>query len=152
MIVEALREDSKRLTEISLMSKAYWNYTEEQISTWKEDLTIQPEIFDHWRGSKYVLDDKIVGFYLLNRVNSRTCILEFLFVEPSYIGKGIGKELIDHAIESCRENSCEVLNVLSDPNAENFYAKQGFEVLSLKESSIKGRLLPEMVLEFPENM
>ena len=152
MIVSALVSDSEKLTQIALKSKAYWNYSKEQMQYWKEDLTIHPSHFDHWRGSKYVIDNKIIGFYMLNRVNSRTCFLEFLFVEPAYIGKGIGKLLIEHAIESCRKNSCEVLNVLSDPNAENFYAKYGFKVVYQKESSISGRFLPEMELEFSENM
>jgi predicted N-acetyltransferase YhbS len=77
--------------------------------------------------------------------------MEFLFVKPKFIGKNIGKQLIKHAIKSCRDNSCEVLIVLSDPNAESFYAKHGFKTIYQRKSSIPGRFLPEMELEFPEN-
>ena len=89
---------------------------------------------------------------MLNRVNTRTCYLEFLFVKPKFIGKRIGKQLIEHAINSCRNNSCEVLNVLSDPNAESFYAKHGFKTMCQTESSIPDRFLPEMEIQFLENM
>lgn len=152
MIVPAISSDASVLTKVALESKAYWGYTKEELKSWKEDLTIQPETFDSWRGSKFILDEEIAGFYLLNRVNARTCYVEFLFVLPKYIGKGIGKQLIEHAIESCKTNSCEVLNVLSDPNAESFYAKHGFKTIYQTESSIPGRFLPEMELEFLKNM
>jgi len=152
MIISVLPSDTTVLTEIALESKAHWGYTTAQLNSWREDLTIHPEILESWRGSKFMSEHEIAGFYLLNRVNARTCYLEFLFVKPKFIGKNIGKQLIEHAIISCSTNSCEVLNVLSDPNAESFYAKHGFKTLSLKESSIPGRFLPKMELEFPENM
>jgi len=152
MIIPATPSDAHVLTEIALESKAHWGYTAEQMENWREDLTILPKTFESWRGSKYIIDEEIVGFYLLNRVNARTCYLEFLFVKPKFIGKNIGKQLIEHAIISCRTNSCEVLNVLSDPNAESFYTKHGFKTMYQKESSIPGRFLPEMEIEFPENM
>jgi len=152
MIVKAQSSDAEIFTLISLASKAHWNYTKEQLESWREDLTIVPENFEEWHGSKFIIDDEIVGFYLLNRVNARTCCLEFLFVLPKVIGKGVGRQLIEHAIESCKANGCEVLNVLSDPNAESFYTKQGFKTISSKESAVKGRFLPEMEFQFPENM
>jgi N-acetylglutamate synthase-like GNAT family acetyltransferase len=151
MIIPANSSDANTLTEIALESKAHWGYTDELLESWRDDLTILPGIFDSWNGSKFVIDDEIAGFYLLNRVNARTCYLEFLFVRPKFIGKSIGKHLIEHAIVSCRTNSCEVLNVLSDPNAENFYAKYGSKTISQTESSVPGRFLPEMKIEFPEN-
>ena len=151
MIIPAKSSDATMLTEIALESKAHWGYTAAQLESWRDDLTILPKTFDSWRGSKFMSENEIAGFYLVNRVNIRTWYLEFLFVKPKFIGKNIGKQLIEHAIASCRANSCEVLNVLSDPNAESFYAMHGFKTLSQKESSIPGRFLPEMELEFPEN-
>ncbi|WKD85893.1 dTDP-fucosamine acetyltransferase [Polaribacter huanghezhanensis] len=101
-------------------------------------------------GCKFTIDTEIEDFYLLNRIDSRSCVLEFLFVKPPFIGKNIGGQLIEHAIKSCRTNSCKVLSVLSDPNAVAFYEKYGFKTISLKESSVPDRFLPEMELEFLE--
>ena len=152
MIDKVVANDAKTLTEIALKSKAFWGYPNKLLEIWKEDLTITPEILEVWSGAKFVIENEIIGFYLLNRVNARTCFLEFLFVRPEFIRKKIGRQLLTHAIESCSGNSCEILNVLSDPNAEEFYAKFGFKVIAKRESLIAGRLLPEMELEFLENM
>ena len=152
MIIKAQISDAKKLTEIALKSKAFWGYSESQIESWREDLTITSKMFEDWNIYKYIIDNEIAGFYILNRANIRTSFLEFLFVAPNFIRKGIGKKLLDHASDYCKSGSCAILNVLSDPNAENFYAKYGFKVIAQTESSVKGRFLPEMELEFPENM
>ena len=152
MIVKATISDLQKLTEIALKSKAFWDYSDAQIESWREDLTVTYKMFEDWNIYKYLIENEIVGFYILNRVNIRTSVLEFLFVTPRFIKQGIGKQLLDHAIEYCIEGSCAILNVLSDPNAEAFYLKNGFKLLATRESSIPGRLLPELELEFLQNM
>lgn len=152
MIVPAQISDAKELTEIALKSKAFWGYSNELIESWREDLTVTPKMFEDFNIYKYLVNNEIAGFYIIHRANIRTSFLEFLFVSPGFINKGIGKQLLDHAIEYCIGGSSAILNVLSDPNAESFYAKYGFKVIGRRESSVEGRLLPEMELEFPENM
>ncbi|MFK8058566.1 MAG: GNAT family N-acetyltransferase, partial [Polaribacter sp.] len=68
------------------------------------------------------------------------------------IKQGIGTKLLNHAKNYCIGGSSAILNVLSDPNAETFYTKHGFKVIAQRESSIKGRFLPEMEFEIVENM
>ncbi|MGG6229300.1 GNAT family N-acetyltransferase [Tenacibaculum sp. SDUM215027] len=152
MIVKAQTQDANLLTEIALSSKAHWGYSKDQIKKWKNELTVTSKMFNDWNVYKYVIDNKIAGFYILNRANIRTSFLEFLFVSPNFINQGIGSKLLEHAKDYCRRGSCTVLNVLSDPNSESFYLKHGFKVIHKRESSIKGRFLPEMELYFPENM
>ncbi|WP_428741350.1 GNAT family N-acetyltransferase [Tenacibaculum sp.] len=152
MIIKAEIQDQELLTTIALQSKAYWGYSEEQIEKWREDLTVKPKMFEEWRIYKYLINDTIGGFYILNRTNLKTSILEFLFVVPNFINQGIGSKLLEHVKAYCKKEFCTVLNVLADPNAESFYLKHGFRVINKQESSIKGRFLPEMELLFPENM
>lgn len=151
MIIKAKLSDADKLTEIALKSKAFWGYSDELIESWREDLTVTPKMFDDFNIYKYLVNNEIVGFYILNRANIRTGFLEFLFISPNFINQGIGKQLLDHAIEYCIGGSSAILNVLSDPNAESFYAKHGFKVIARRESSIKGRFLPEMEFEIIEN-
>tara|TARA_R110000787_G_scaffold3540_3_gene13795 strand:+ start:3670 stop:4128 length:459 start_codon:yes stop_codon:yes gene_type:complete len=151
MIVIATLEDAIVLTNIAIESKAYWGYTNEQIESWREDLTVTSIMFEESNIFKYVIDHEIAGFYILERANIRISILQFLFISPNHIKKGIGNQLLQHVIEYCKRGSSAILNVLSDPNAESFYAKYGFEVIALRESSISGRFLPVMELLFPEN-
>ena len=152
MIFKGASYDAKKLTEIALKSKAFWGYSDEQLESWREDLTITPKMFEECNVYKYIVKDEIAGFYILNRANIRTSILEFLFVDPKFIKKGIGSKLLNHAKEYCLDGSSAIINVLSDPNAESFYAMHGFKVISKTESSIKGRFLPEMEFEIIENM
>ena len=152
MIVSAQKSDAKQLTKIALKSKAFWGYSEALIEIWREDLTITEKMFEDWNIYKYLVNNEIAGFYILNRANIRTSFLEFLFVAPKFIKKGIGTKLLNHAKEYCIEGSSAILNVLSDPNAKAFYAKNGFKVIAEIESSIPNRLLPEMEFEIIENM
>jgi len=151
MIVRATLEDAEVLTEIAVKSKAYLGYENDQVESWREDLTVTPKMFDESNIYKYIVDNQIGGFYILERANIRTSFLNFLFVSPDYIKQGIGHQLLEHAISYCKDGGSAILNVLSDPNAASFYAKYGFEVIAQRESSIPGRFLPEMELEFPEN-
>ncbi len=151
MIVRATLEDAEVLTEIAVKSKAYWGYENDQVESWREDLTVTPKMFDESNIYKYIVDNQIGGFYILERANIRTSFLNFLFISPDYIKQGIGHQLLQHAIAYCKDGGSAILNVLSDPNAASFYAKYGFEVIAQRESSIPGRFLPEMELEFPEN-
>ena len=142
---------ARKLTKLTRRSKASWGYPNEWLKLWKGDLTITKKMMNDFYFYHYVLDGKIAGFYSLNRVNSRTSILEFLFVDPDYFGKGIGAQLIEHAINYCKKNECACLNVLSDPHAESFYTKYGFKVqYYIKSKVIPDRKLPEMELYFPE--
>jgi len=151
MIVRATLEDAEVLTEIAVKSKAYWGYENDQVESWREDLTVTPKMFDESNIYKYIVDNQIGGFYILERANIRTSFLNFLFISPDYIKQGIGHQLLQHAIAYCKDGGSAILNVLSDPNAASFYAKYGFEVIAQRQSSIPGRFLPEMELEFPEN-
>jgi len=152
MIIKAQIKDAKLLTEIAISSKAYWGYSKEQMELWKDDLTVTPKTFADCNIYKFQVNDITAGFYVLYRANIRTSFLDFLFVTPKFINQGIGSKLLEHAKKSCISGSCAVLNVLSDPNSEAFYLKHGFEIIGKRESSIKGRFLPEMELYFPENM
>jgi len=74
--------------------------------------------------------------------------LDNLFIRPSHIRrKGIGKRLIDIALEWCREKQINVLNVYSDPNAKGFYEKMGAVCLGEIISGDVGRPLPFLVFK-----
>ena len=152
MIVKADISDAQQLTEIALQSKAFWGYSNEIIESWREDLTVTPKMFKDWNIYKYLVNNEIAGFYILNRANIRTSFLEFLFVSPKFIKQGIGTQLLNHAKDYCIAGSAAIINVLSDPNAKPFYAKHGFKVIAERESSVSGRFLPEMEFEIIENM
>jgi len=133
MIVKAEIIDSNKLTELAIASKSYWRYSKELINSWKDDLKVTSKMIEDLTVFNFILDEKIVGFYILNHPIGKNIELEFLFVDPKFIGKGCTKAL---------EEECISMTVLSDPNAINFYKNQGFIEIGKKESNIPNRFLP----------
>ncbi|MCT4699871.1 GNAT family N-acetyltransferase [Tenacibaculum haliotis] len=144
MIQIASTKDIELLTNIALISKAYWGYPNELIESWRSDLTVTPKMIEDAFVYKFVQNNKIAGFYILNQPIKNNIELEMLFILPEFIGKGIGKRLLLHAFEKARKLNINKLTLLADPNAVDFYKSQGFIIIDKKESTIPNRFLPIM--------
>jgi len=59
-------------------------------------------------------------FYFLNPPKEKSIELEMLFVLPKFIGKGIGKKLLQHALEKGVKLKATSMTLLADPNAYAF--------------------------------
>ncbi len=135
-------EDLERLNEISYASKAYWKYPSEWLEQWKDDLTISEDFVLNHSVFKMLVEGEIVGFFvIIKEVDFAT--IEHLWIHPDYIGKGYGKALLKYGFENCIPKGMQV-QVLSDPNAEAFYQRQGFETFEKKPTAQAGRFLPRM--------
>lgn len=142
MIIQATTFDADILTNIALLSKGYWGYTKNQLQSWKEDLTVSSKMIDELIVFKFVIEDTIVGFYILNQPKNNRITLEFLFIHPNFIGQKIGSKLLNHAIKIARNLNVTSINLLADPNAVPFYKNHGVINIGKKESSIPNRYLP----------
>lgn len=65
MILLANISDEKMITEISFKSKAIRWYSDEQLKNWTEQLAVSEEMIQEMVVCKFILDDKIVRFYIL---------------------------------------------------------------------------------------
>lgn len=144
-IERAAAADHSVLTQISFESKAFWGYSTAQLETWKHDLIITPEYIAQNNLYKMVLNSDIIGFYSFIRSSDDHIILEHLFVLPEHIGKGFGKNLLDHFLKIAEDLKSKSITLEADPHAESFYKKFGFTIFGYKESSVAGRFLPEMI-------
>lgn len=86
--------------------------------------------------SLYVIYDEeiIAGFIGLYGHN-----IEMLFINPMYMGKGLGTRLIEFA-KSLDADSVDVNE--QNPNALGFYQANGFHVVSRDEFDSDGRHFP----------
>ena len=143
-IEKALPSDINKLTGLSIRSKAYWNYSDDFIQNCMQEFTVTAD--DINRSGLYytAMDfDKTVGFYGLAKLSHTVFELDRLYVDPVHIGKGIGRILIEHAIENVSRLDGHELIVQSDPHAREFYEAVGGVMYGEKESgSIPGRFLP----------
>jgi len=146
-IEKANRTDANKITDLTIRSKDFWNYGAEQIAQWKDDLTITSEYIDKNEVFKLSIEKEIIGFYAFNSENKSTVKLNFLFLEPNFIGKGYGKILLNDFLKRMNETDYEKVTLDADPNAEQFYARVGFKVVGKLKSSIKDRYLPIMEKE-----
>ena len=134
------------LTDLTMRSKAFWGYSLEQMEEWQEELSIdQAYIRQH---TTYSCWEKgaLTGYYSCIKETSELVVLDNLFVDPPYIGKGIGKALLGHAIMYCQAAGYHLMRLYADPHAERFYLKHGFFISGQHPSSIRDRFLPIMDL------
>jgi len=144
MIVKAKLKDANRLTALAISSKSYWGYSNELIKTWEDDLKVTSKMIEEPHVFNFMIDEEIRGFYILNLPIENNIELEFLFIDPVFIGKGVGKTLLMSAFKKAISLGCTTIKILSDPNATSFYEKQGFKTIDKKESTIPNRFLPIM--------
>jgi len=68
-------------------------------------------------------------FTVSTALGGRVAILEDMIVHPNARGKGVGSDLIQHAVDFARTNGCFRITLLTDrTNSEaiRFYRKHGF--------------------------
>jgi len=150
-IVQSRVSDAHILTAIAKEAKKYWGYSDEQIKGWTSDLTISKEDIQKSFVFNIEIDDKIVGFSVLEE-KSDVFEIEHMWVLPEHIGKGYGKILFEYAKALALKHKGKKLRVTSDPNAAGFYQKMGMKQIGEIESSIpRRRMLPilELSLEKP---
>lgn len=141
--------DTEALTEIALAAKRHWDYPESWLEAWREDLTIRPEfIVRHEEVFVAIEQDKPVGFYALVTSDGIT-ELDHLWVLPEWMGKGIGRLLLAHALDRATELNIATIEIISDPNAEAFYLKAGAKKIGEVISTIEGqqRRLPRLAID-----
>ncbi len=140
--------EAESLTQIAHDAKRHWGYPEHWLKAWQDDLTILPDFVD--RNPVYVaeIEGKVVGFYALILGNDKG-ELDHLWVAPSHIGTGVGKELFLHAMQTAAKRNLGEVEILSDPNAEGFYQKMGAHRIAEDVSELDGqkRTLPRLTID-----
>lgn len=148
IIREAARKDAATLTSIAHDAKRYWGYPEHWLSHWQDDLTISPDFIT--ANTVYVAEaeGQALGFYALI-LREGKAELDHLWVLPAHMGTGVGKQLFLHAMQHAAKANLNAVEILSDPNAEGFYQKQGAHRIGEEISEIDGqpRALPRLTID-----
>ena len=112
---------------------------------WTPQLTFAPEYFEANESWVAIDGDQQIGFYTLQDKNGIAWI-ENLWILPTYIGKGVGRQLFLHASELARQREYKTLQLEADPNAAGFYEKMGMHKIGERHSEVDGqpRTLPIM--------
>ena len=137
--------EAAALTELGLRSKAHWGYPAEFIEACRGELTVDPRRFGATEFAYRVAEcgGAVAGFYGIQRLPNRDVDLEALFVDPPFIGQGIGRALLADARTAAATMGGVRLVIQGDPHADAFYRAAGARRIGETESgSISGRFLP----------
>ena len=127
-IAQADAKDAERLSQIAFAAKSYWNYPEEYLKLWKEELTITSAYIRKNTVLKAVNEQgKILGFGSIAFSAALDAYeIGHLWVNPKYIGTGVGHRVLNSLIQYAQKIGIKRLYSVSDPNAQGFYEKMGF--------------------------
>jgi GNAT superfamily N-acetyltransferase len=123
--------EGARLREIAVAAKSHWGYDPEQVERWAADGDFSPKGMTDKEVYVAEADGRAVGWASLI-ATSETCRLDDLWVEPGWIGKGVGSRLFRHA---------------AAPHAVGFYERMGARRLRDSEPSAWGRVIPVMGID-----
>ncbi|MEA4948657.1 MAG: GNAT family N-acetyltransferase [Petrimonas sp.] len=150
--------EAEALTHLTLVSKRFWGYSEEQLRRWEPQLTITE---DYIRKNDVLVahsHDVLCGYAALIRepesemisIGGRTIrggvYLDNLFVLPEYMQQGFGRALTEEILRVCRTRGIGRIYIVSDPNARAFYEHMGAVLLGETPGSEIARALPFLEL------
>ncbi len=135
--------EGERLREIAYAAKAHWGYDPQKVRAWANAGDYSGSLFRAKEVYIAEAEGQIVAWASL--VPQRDlCWLDDLWVEPDWIGAGIGRQLFYYAIQRARELGATWMKWEAEPNAIGFYEKMGGRVLGNSPPSAWGRVLQVM--------
>ncbi|MES0811154.1 GNAT family N-acetyltransferase [Roseibium sp. SCPC15] len=141
--------EKDELTDLCMRSKQSNGYDDAFMEACVEELRVRDswiENDDFWVAE--ATDGRLVGCIRLSMEPANgEGELEVCFVDPDWQGRSIGRKLFDKLFAKAKSSGLKRIGVDSDPEAEPFYARMGFQTIGRSPSgSIPGRTLPRMQL------
>jgi GNAT superfamily N-acetyltransferase len=138
-------EEGERLREVALAAKAHWGYDEDWVRGWAAQGDFSPEALAAKPVLVADLGGRAIGFASLIP-QGETCVLDDLWVDPDWIGRGLGTRLFEACVERARDLGATRLEWEAEPNAVAFYEKLGGGYLRDSEPTELNRAIPVMGL------
>jgi GNAT superfamily N-acetyltransferase len=143
VIISAARlDETECLTRLALASKRHWGYDDAFMERCASELTVRESDLEAYRVLVARKAEAVLGFYQLIPFDESCVELDMLFVEPRFIGEGVGGALMRHAIDVARDDGALTLRIVSDPCAAPFYEHFGAVLVGTSIASSTGRSLP----------
>lgn len=145
-IRHARADEGERLREIARTSKGYWGYDPERIREWVAGLDLSPEGLGKKEFYVAEIDGQVVGWSAIIPKGD-VCWLDDLWIEPGWIGKGVGTQMFRHAVARGHELGAARIELEAERHAIGFYEKVGAPYVRDSEPDVWGRISPIMALE-----
>jgi len=151
-IRRASLDETERLSELAFRSKAYWGYSGAFMEACRDELAVTRSMVADDLVYVSETNGELSGFYSLEHLSDTEIELGHLFVDPGFMGIGIGLQLVEHACRTAVNLGFNRLCIQGDPNAERFYLRCGAVRIGERESaSIPNRMLPLFEIQLVGN-
>lgn len=117
-------QDIFDLRNRAILAKCSAHYTEEQLSLWTQGSVSErfiADVVDTFYVSE--IDGQVIGS---GKLNTQTGVVDAIFVEPDYSGRGAAKKMLQFLEQLAREQGLLLLTLESTLNAAPFYRACGF--------------------------
>lgn len=141
-------EEHELLSRIAQEAKAHWGYRAKELARWEADLTVSAVSVGKQPTFIAEIDREIAGFFQLKYAPNGP-ELEHFWVRPGFMGRGIGRALLERALREVSTREYDELFIDADPNAERFYIACGAVRIGVKPAPTIGhpqRVRPQLVL------
>ena len=117
-------DEADLLTELCLRSKAVWGYDDAFMRACRAELTLSPADFTRSSLQVAVEGDEVTGVVQVV-VDGEKADLAKLFIAPSTLRAGVGRQLFDWAVNNARERGARWLWIEADPDAARILPANG---------------------------
>jgi GNAT superfamily N-acetyltransferase len=145
-IREGRESDFERLRAIAFEAKAHWGYDRALVEEWAQGGDFEPESLRHRLLYVAEEDGRPVGWAALIP-RGEVGWLEDLWVDPAWIGRGLGRALFEHVATEARQRGARRLEWEAEPNAQGFYRHMGAAYRRDSEETEWGRVLEVLGVE-----
>lgn len=130
-------------------SKQHWGYDENFINTFMDLYKFTADQITAIKTYLMISEDKVLGMYGFKINTNNELQLDSFFIDPEYIGQGLGKKMWLECINTGLKYNRGSFVIEADPNAEEFYIKMGcYKIREIDSSVQKGRLVPILGYDF----
>lgn len=131
--------EGERLREIAVASKSYWGYDLDRVRAWAAGGDFSAEGLRSKEVHVAEVAGRVVGWAGLIPKGD-VCWLDDLWIEPEWMGKGIGTRLFRHAAERGRQLGANRMEWEAERHALGFYEKVGGRYLRDSGPGVWGRV------------
>jgi GNAT superfamily N-acetyltransferase len=134
------------LREIAVEAKSHWGYDRARVEEWALGGDFEPESLRKRLLYVAEVEGRPVGWAALIP-RGEVGWLEDLWVEPAWIGRGLGRILFERVAAEARQRGARRLEWEAEPNAAGFYEHLGGAYVRDSDETEWGRVLEVLGLD-----
>jgi GNAT superfamily N-acetyltransferase len=139
-------DEGWRLKEIAISSKEFWGYEPDKVREWADRGDFSLAHLGKLTVFVAEAGERAIGWCSLEPRGELWWLAD-LWIEPEWIGKGVGGRLFRHGARHAQKEGAMRLEWEAEPNSIGFYEKMGARYLRDSEPSEWGRTLSVMGVE-----